>query len=152
SESQGGPKQSVVLGRELPGAVNTKLGTASSIYKRLAAGEGQLGSGGPGHNWLYCASGAKVNVKTASVLTGPPSSVAGLYTHRRAASSAALRNVMCPLIAAASMMRPFSEMTILTSTFPEAYIRLAPAGYTGLAFVMATASTNTPELCCDRLR
>jgi hypothetical protein len=70
----------------------------------------------------------KVKVKTFSVLTGIPSRVAGLKTHWVAAAAAAGRNIIGPLMAVALTTRPDSEMTICTSTFPEAPIAFAAGG------------------------
>src|SRR5262245_2021790 len=77
---------------------------------------------------IYFSSGLKVKVKTLFILTGAPLKIAGLKTHLRAASTAALRSARWPLIALASTTSPSSEMVTSTSTVPVAFIFLAFGG------------------------
>src|SRR5262245_20043923 len=86
-----------------------------------------LGSYSNTHH-LYFALGAKMKVRTLFTLTGSPLRIAGLKTHLRAASTAALRSAKWPLMAVASTTRPASEMVISTSTGPVAFIFLAVGG------------------------
>src|SRR5262249_54068038 len=58
--------------------------------------------------------GVKTKVRVPGCFTGFPSRSVGLKTHFRAASSAAARSTGCPLMAFASITRPFSPMTIAT--------------------------------------
>src|SRR4030095_6844210 len=76
-------------------------------------------------NPIYFSSGPKVKVKTPFILTGASLKIAGLKTHLRAASTAALRSARWPLMALASTTSPISEMVTSTLTVPVAFIFLA---------------------------
>src|SRR5262249_23823814 len=69
----------------------------------------------------YFASGPKMKVKTPFVLTGASLKIAGLKTHLRAASTAALRSARWPLMALASTTSPTTEMVTSTWTVPVAF-------------------------------
>src|SRR5262249_37048865 len=89
--------------------------------------------------------GVNAKVRTISVFTGTPFSIAGLKTHCRAASTAASRSRGWLLIALASITRPSSEMVTCTSTDPEAFTLLAFAGYRGCTLVIASPHDTTPD-------
>src|SRR5262249_34659878 len=67
--------------------------------------------------------------------------------HLRAASTAALRSAIWPLMALASMTSPTSEIVISTSTGPVAFIFLAVGGYSGLTSVITRLCNSLAGTC-----
>src|SRR5262245_44366850 len=91
----------------------------SEVSALVTADDGSDADGG---------GGVKMKVRVPGCFTGFPSMNVGLKTHFRAASSAAARSTGWPLMAFASITRPFSSMITDTRTSPEAFICFAIDG------------------------